>query len=190
MSDAVSALAGVAYSGTIKIEDAGPRGMILLRGDLADTDLKNAATSISALDFPDTGVAKCAGERGLCWMSPDELLVLVPYTERAKTLKTIAATLGSKHHLAADVSDARAVFRLSGDNLAIREVLAKLTPADMRPKSLPNGHLRRTRLAQVPAAFWFHTDTLAELICFRSVAQYVFGILKISAAPGSEVGHF
>ncbi len=65
MSDAVSALAGVAYSGTIKIEDAGPRGMILLRGDLADTDLKNAATSISALDFPDTGVAKCAGERGL-----------------------------------------------------------------------------------------------------------------------------
>ena len=73
---------------------------------------------------------------------------------------------------------------------AIREVLAKLSPADMRISALPVGRVRRTRLAQVPAAFWFTDDSEAVVICFRSVADYVFGLLSTAAQPGSEVGHF
>lgn len=49
---------------------------------------------------------------------------------------------------------------------------------------------RRTRLAQVPAALRMVDDETFEVICFRSVAQYVFDLLKVAGQPGSEVGFF
>ncbi|MEO9629184.1 MAG: sarcosine oxidase subunit gamma, partial [Sulfitobacter sp.] len=49
---------------------------------------------------------------------------------------------------------------------------------------------RRTRMGQVPAAFWLREDGVFEVICFRSVAQYMFDLLSVAAQPGSEVGHF
>jgi len=49
--------------------------------------------------------------------------------------------------------------------------------------------VRRTRFAQVPAAFWMQDDNSAEVVAFRSVAAYVFGLLKTAAAAG-PVGHF
>jgi len=77
---------------------------------------------------------------------------------------------------------ARAVFRISGDKA--REVICKLAPVDMSPKAFPAGHFRRTRLAQTPAAFWMPDAQTVELICFRSVADYVFGLLSRAAMPG------
>ncbi|MGC1503573.1 MAG: sarcosine oxidase subunit gamma, partial [Sulfitobacter sp.] len=49
---------------------------------------------------------------------------------------------------------------------------------------------RRTRLAQVPAAFWMPDAETVQIICFRSVAQYVFDVLNVAAQCGSEVGAF
>jgi sarcosine oxidase subunit gamma len=124
--------------------------------------------------------------RGLAWMSPDELLAILPYAEVAGKLDEVARAMGSAHHLAVDVSDARALFRLK--DKGVREVVAKLCPVDMA--TFRPGEIRRTRMAQVPAAFWVPDDETVMLICFRSVAQYAFDLLKGAAAPGGEVGHF
>ena len=43
-------------------------------------------------------------------------------------------------------------------------------------------------MGRVPAAVWGNEDGSFEVICFRSVAQYVFDVLKVSAQPGGEVG--
>lgn len=190
MSDAVSALQGASFKGQIAVRENGLRGMITLRGDLASVNVKNAATGVTGVDFPDRRAANCVGEKGLCWMSPDEILVLLPYSEVGRALGAMGTTLKDEHHLAVDVSDARASFTLEGEGAAIRNVLAKLTPADLRPDALPVGEMRRTRLSQVPAAIWFPEENRAELICFRSVAAYVWGLLVNAAEPGSEVGYF
>ena len=190
MSDKVTALAGADFDGTISVRDGGLQGMITLRGDFDSTDLRNAATGVSGVDFPGQNEVRTVGDRGLAWMSPDELLVMVPHGGTAEALTSIGATMGEAHHLAVDVSDARAVFHLEGQGETLREVLAKLTPADMRASALPVGRIRRTRLAQTAAAIWFTDENTATLICFRSVAVYVFSLLKQSAAPGSEVGYF
>ena len=123
-------------------------------------------------------------------MSPDELLILLPYDDVTSALTAMSVALKGEHALVVDVSDARASFRIEGEGALIRETLAKLTPADMRAAALPVGILRRTRLAQVPAAFWLQSEGAAHLICFRSVASYIFGILKHAATPGSEAGFF
>ncbi|MFW5881638.1 MAG: sarcosine oxidase subunit gamma, partial [Roseicyclus sp.] len=94
--------------------------------------------------------------------------------------------LSESHHLALNVSDARATFAVEGPAGALRDTLAKITPADMGALGL--AEMRRTRLQQVPAAIWFASETEARVICFRSVARYVFDLLALSAREGGEVG--
>ena len=189
MSEPVTALGGATWSdGIATVAEAPLQGMITVRGPLADPAVKNAATGVTAVDFPAQGMANCVADRGICWMSPDELLVLCPYDTVAANLEKMQATLDKARAMAVDVSDARAVFRLSGPHA--REVLAKLAPVDLAPDGFTPGMFRRTRLAQVPAAFWLHDADLFQIVCFRSHAQYVFDLLKVAAQPGSEVGVF
>jgi sarcosine oxidase subunit gamma len=98
------------------------------------------------------------------------------------------ARLGALPHLAADVSDMRAVFRIE-HGLAARETVAKLAPVDLAPGRFEAGTLRRTRLAQIPAAIWWEEDGIT-LVCFRSVARYAFDVLAQAAAEGGAVDYF
>ena len=188
MSEARSALDGAAFDGSVRVEEAGLRGMISLKGDLGDTGVKSAATGVAGVDMPGPLSASAVGDRALLWMAPDELLILLPRGEAGDAVATIRTALAGTHHLAADVSDARAVFGVTGARA--RETLQKLTPADLRPAAFGPGHCRRTRLAQVPAALWMVDETRVDLVCFRSVARYVFDLISNAARPGAEVEHF
>lgn len=188
MSEPVNALDSARFDGLVSVVELPPQGMITLRGDFSSSTFQIAAKTVGGGTMPAPRRAEINGRRGLLWMSPDEALVLCPYGEVSQSLGTLARLLGETHALAVDVSDARACFELHGSE--IRDVLAKLTPADMSRTGLPLGELRRTRLAQVPAAFWLESETRAQVICFRSVAGYVFDLFKTAAAPDSDVGFF
>jgi sarcosine oxidase, subunit gamma len=188
MSDANSALPGATYSGSVEVREAGLRGMITLRGDLGSAKLKTAVKKLTGLDVPEQGAIALAGETGVAWMSPDELLLLTAYSDAPDLAAQLSTALSGHHHLVANVSDARAVFALSGAKS--REVLAKLTPADLSPAAFGPGQIRRTRLAQVPAAFWLSGDNNFHVVCFRSVADYVFALLKNAAHPQADVNFF
>ena len=166
----------------VRIERLADQGMITIRGDLDAPEFTKALSLTPPKARQITG-----GDVPLAWMSPDELLALCPNDAVAGHIARLSKALEGQHHLLADVSDARAVFRLIGEDRAVREVLAKLSPADLRPESLPHGEIRRTRLAQIAAAFWLDADG-ATLICFRSVARYAEDILKVSCRD--RVGHF
>lgn len=191
MSDAVSARAGAVFDGYCRISDAGRVGMITLRGELADPAFSKAVAAVTGLDVPDrrqiTGGTDADGPR-LAWMSPDELLLFCAAGAAPERAAALTGALTGLHALAVDVTDARAVFRVEG--ASAREVLAKLTPANVAPGAFAPGEMRRTRLGQVPAAFHMTSETTFEVIAFRSVAGYVFDLLSNAAKPGSEVGHF
>jgi sarcosine oxidase, subunit gamma len=189
MSEPVTALKNASYTaGIAEISEIGPQGMITLRGDLTANPLRKAARDAAQVAYPETRMCHTDGARGLAWMSPDELLILCPYDAVAETLGKLQKPLSKHHALAVNVSDARALFRVGGPHA--REVLAKLAPVDLAPDAFTPGMFRRTRLAQVPAAFWLEEDGSFRVICFRSVAQYVYDLLKTAAQPGSEVGYF
>lgn len=187
MLEAVSALNGAACQGYVKVEELGLQGMITLRGDLSLADMKNAATGVAGVDMPGRREIRWVDQRGLAWMSPDELLALVPYAEVSQKLEQIRGIKGKHHYLAVDVSDARAMFRISGKG--VREVIAKLCPVDMSEDAFAPGQIRRTRMAQVPAAIWMTDAQTIHIVCFRSVAQYVFDLLRGASEAGSEVGY-
>ncbi|WP_375172631.1 sarcosine oxidase subunit gamma [Pseudooceanicola sp.] len=180
MSDPVTALSNAVAEGPVRVAETGPHGMITLRGDLADAAVAKALTSASGLDTPAPRRLTSDGVRTLAWMSPDEALLLLPRGDLAAVQAALTEALGGVHALVADMSDARATFRLSGEDAHLREVLARLAPVDMDRFEI--GEVRRTRLAQVAAAIWMPEAGVAELVCFRSVAQYVFDLLRTAAA--------
>ena len=188
MSNAVSALQGEAYEGAVRVQEMGLVGMITLRGDHGDAKLKAAVKDITGTTIPGQREITVTDGRGAAWMSPDELLLMLPYADVHDALATLATKLAGTHHLAANVSDARAVFCLEGDS--VREVIARLCPVDMSPAAFGPGIIRRTRMAQIPAALWMTDDSTINVVCFRSVAQYAFDLLKDAAQPGAPVGVF
>lgn len=183
MSDPASALGHAAFDGFAQVREIGPLGMIALRADPGLPALTAAVQAAVGLDLPDRRRIRRAGDRAVGWMAPDEWLLILPYAEVGKALDRIASALSGQHHLAVDVSDARAVFRIEGPKAA--EVLMKLTPVDHA--AMAPDELRRTRAAQVACAFWCD-ETGCTLVSFRSVAGYVMGLLTHSAQPGSELG--
>ncbi|MEM9524341.1 MAG: sarcosine oxidase subunit gamma family protein [Pseudomonadota bacterium] len=188
MSESASALGRARNTGFAIVEEIGLRGMITLRGDLSSIRLRSAVTDLTHVDFPVRGTCVCSAGHGIAWMSPDEILVMCPHDAAGAETAALRKRLEGSHHLVVDVSDARAVFCVRGD--ASREVIAKLAPVDLHPDSFKPGMFRRTRLAQISAAFWMRDETVFELICFRSVARYVFDLLTTSAKSGAEVGYF
>lgn len=188
MSEPISALNHASYDGIVKVEECGLQGMITLRGDLSDKVLAKAVKDATVQKVPGQREALVNGDTGVCWMSTDELLVLVPYAEVEAKLAAMASALSGTHALAVNVSDARAVFRISGANA--REVVGKLAPVDLSAEAFQPGQIRRSRLAQVAGAFWMDDAETFRVVCFRSAADYVFKLLKVAAQPGSEVGFY
>ncbi|MGB5869606.1 MAG: sarcosine oxidase subunit gamma family protein [Albidovulum sp.] len=183
MSNAVSALDGKSYEGFAQISEAGLQGMITLRGDLASAAMQKALKAAIGLDVPAARKITLKDGASVGWMSPDELLILVPYAKVAETVASLTKSLQKDHALVSDVSDARAMFRVKGARAT--DVLMKLCPVDFA--NLQPGELRRSRAAQVAAALWKSDEDEFTLISFRSVAGYVFGLLESSARPGSEL---
>jgi sarcosine oxidase, subunit gamma len=181
MSDPVSALNGASFKGFATIREIGPLGMITLRAKGLKT-LDKAVKAVTGTKVPAQRRIEVKGDYACGWMSPDEYLLIVPYVEVADALAKIAKALAGEHHLAVDVSDARAVFWIEGEKAD--QVLRKLSPTDL--DKLEPGELRRSRTAQVAAAFWKQSDGF-KLVCFRSVAGYVMGLLSHSATLQSEL---
>ena len=170
----------------VTVRDLGAVGMITLRGDLADPKLQSVAGEISGQGIPEPGKCQVSGLRGLCWMSPDELLILTPRDAVAAAVARIDTALIGQHYLAVDVSDARTVLAVEGAGAA--EVLAKLAPVDLHPDHFPVGAFRRTRLGQIAGAFWREEGRFV-VVCYRSVGDYALRLLTASAKAG-PVGHF
>jgi sarcosine oxidase subunit gamma len=183
MSEPRSALGGAEAAGFASVREIGPVGMITLRAKPEAAGLAKAVKAAVGTGLPGVRQIVTEGDRACGWMSPDEYLLVMPYTAVAGALEAIGKAMAGAHHLAVDVSDARAVFRVEG--VKADQVLAKLSPVDFA--TLAPGELRRTRAAQVAAALWREGDGFT-VVCFRSVARYVFDLLASGAKPGSELG--
>jgi sarcosine oxidase subunit gamma len=183
----VSALGGARARDTIiGIEDTGLRGQVMVKGDLGRQELADAVREIAGVEVPGVWRAAFAGERGAVWMAPDELLLLMPYADAPEAVGRLGEALAGQHHLALDVSDMRAVLRLTGPLAG--EVLAKGVPCDLRERAFPPGSARRTTTAGIAVALWRPEPELWEIAAFRSQAAHLMAFLEDGARPGSQLG--
>lgn len=158
-------------------------GMITIRADLARAG--DAIAEAAGLAIPETTRITTDGARSLAWMSPDELLLILPAADTADTAEALTAltdALLGEHALLADVSDLRAVFEVTGPKA--QQVLQKLSPVDFA--DFPKDGFRRTRAAQVAVAFWRQGRGF-RVIGMRSTADYLGLILENAALAGSDL---
>jgi sarcosine oxidase subunit gamma len=188
MSDVMTAVTG-SFEGIAKIEALPATGMITIRGDQSSDSFAKAVCEAAGVDsLPGKRETRLTGGYGLLWMSPDELLLLCPYAGAAGTAERLAQALSGDHALVVNVSDARSLMQVQGSRA--REIMAKLAPVDFSKEAFAPGMVRRSRLAQVAGAFWMTDNSTFRIVCFRSVSEYVFGLLKVSADLGGEVDYF
>lgn len=180
------ATAGAGHS--IRIEDRGPVGQVTLRGDLASDTAKGAVKAAVGIDAPEPLRAAFNGEKGAVWMSRDELLLFVAYDQAGELVEGLESALSGVHHMAVDVSDARAVIALTGAGVA--ETLAKGAPIDLSAGAFPVGAARRTHIGGTAVAFWRKTEEEWEIVCLRSFSRHLFDWLLQVSRQGSEVGAF
>ena len=165
------------------VEAAPPLAMLTLRADLAAPETAAAVQAATGQGVPGTRGLSWQDGRGAAWMAPDELMLLLPPEAAAEAQAAARTALGESFATLVDVSDARAAFRLTGPRAD--EVLMKLAPVDLA--RFPEGEIRRSRAGQVAVAFWRSGPQEITLVCFRSVADYMLGLLATAAAPGGEV---
>ncbi len=183
MSEPVSALMGASSQGFCTVEEAGLVGMITLRADLSLAKVAKAVKSATGAEMPGQGAVSSGNKGRVAWMSPDELLLIVDHDAAPGMVEKLAKALVASHALVVAVSDARAMFVVKGEGA--RDVIAMFRPADLR--NFTPSMLRRARFAQVPAAFHMPDKDSFEIVCFRSVAGYMFELLANAARTGSEV---
>jgi len=184
MVDLASPLAGAEHAGFVTVRADGLRGMITLRGDQDNPALALALHQATGCDMPARRRVVGAGGNAVAWMSPDELLVMVPYAQARAITDALSTTLAGEFATVADVSDARAVFTVTGTHAP--DMLCKLCPVDF--SAFGESEIRRTRAAQVATALWRARAEEYSLVCFRSVAQYMFDLLSNAARPGTGTG--
>lgn len=168
------------FEGFVQVAEAEHPGMITLRG-AAETLEKMAKSLGCAVPNPLQVTSGKAGR--LAWMSPDELMFFCKAGAAQETMAKVTKALGADHGMVVDVTDARAVFNVTGDLAS--DVIAKLCPFDRR--GLMPGMIRRTRIGQVAGAV-ICEDGGYTVIGFRSVGDYLFELLSHAAKPGSALG--
>lgn len=156
--------------GTLVVTEADP-GPITLVQPLRDARSRAALERAlgGGLPGPGEAVARAAGR--CLWCGPERALVL------GAGVETEAAAL-------IDQSDAWAVARIEGPDS--REVLARLTPLDVRRSAFSEGRTARTLLGHMTAQITPVGPEGFEVMVFRSMAETL--VHDLSRAMGFVAG--
>ncbi|MEO1292017.1 MAG: sarcosine oxidase subunit gamma family protein, partial [Pseudomonadota bacterium] len=141
----------------VAVQELPLRGMLSMRGDLANPAIAAAVQMAVGQTMPGPLGTSGDGTARVLWMSPDELLLMLPHREAAEKTQVLRQSLTGHVASVTDVSDARQVFEVKGEGA--REVLAKGTPIDLHPAAFRLGQFRRTRVGAVAAGLYLTADS-------------------------------
>ncbi|WP_337659756.1 sarcosine oxidase subunit gamma [Anderseniella sp. Alg231-50] len=176
---------------SISISEVADRGMIDLRGEAGSVKFRQAAKTALGIDLPlkprSTAVK---GDVTVLWLSVDQWLVCCPRNKAAGLVDKLRKNLDTLHSLVVDVSDARAIIRLEGDNA--REVMMKGSSIDFTLPDYKTGLVRRLVFAEIAALAHIVTDKpcTIDIYVFRSFADYTWKWIEATAKPAATIGLF
>ncbi len=132
------------------------------------------------LCFPQPGQSCCTGDIAAIWAGLNQAVLVGARPH---------ASLGAQAALV-DQSDAWAHLILQGAGMG--DVLARLTPIDLRPKAFAVGHVARSTIGHMNAVIWRRDEDRFDLFTFRSMGAYAWDeITHIMAhlAARAAIGH-
>lgn len=173
----------------VGVEELREFGMIDVRGLTNSRKFMAAARKALGFDLPKTPRTSTAKGNIRClWLSVDQWLVVCPHKSKVALLKKLKTAAEGTHSLITDVSDARAVIRLTG--AWVRQVLMKGATVDFTQEEFGEGFVRRISFADVPAMVHVvpGIEDTFDLFMFRSHAHHAWDWIIATAKQGSNTG--
>ncbi len=147
-----------------------------------------AATMELGFSLPHLPRTSVSGRgRTALWWSVDQWLVTCARARAHDLATKLETSLGRTHSMVTNVSDARCVIRISGDQT--RELLMKGCNLDLLANDLAPGYVRRTQIAEIPVALHFVSDAPLsfDIYVFRSYATYIWQWLTIAGRASASL---
>jgi sarcosine oxidase subunit gamma len=144
-----------------------------LRGQSQDARFMRAVASVTAAPPPVQACTSVSGLFGsILWLGPDEWLVVSESQAGGEIVARLRQALRALPAAATDVSDARIVYALAGENA--RAALAKGCSIDFHAREFPPGRCVQTLLAKVAVLIHARAAQSFEVHVARSFADYAW----------------
>jgi len=173
-------------------------GYLNLRGAMHSAGLRDKVESVLALSLPlRPNTVTVEKRRLVCWLGPDEWLVVTAPGEQGRVLEALRAALTGQHAAVSDVSGGQTLIESAGPHA--RDVLAKGCTLDLHPRAFLPGQCAQTLVAQCPVLILrAGTRDAFGLVVRRSFADYLWrwlvdaaqeydlAVLPPQSQPGSD----
>lgn len=148
-------------------------GLINLRGQSEDAAFGKAVAKAAGVEPPlNANTVAVHGEFTLCWLGPDEWLIVTPPEGAGKLIDKLHKGLADRHAAVTDVSGGFAAITLSGPDA--RRVLAKGCTLDLHPREFTTGHCAQSLLAKAGVVLIARGENDFEIVVRRSFADYLW----------------
>ncbi len=155
-----------------------------LRGDPEDVAFLAAVKGVLGVDLPlVANTTAHAGEHIVCWLGPDEWLLLST-ADSATLANALQAAIGDIHSSVTEIGGGNVVLVLRGAH--VRELLARDCPLDLHPRELGPGGCAQTRLGKTAVLLRPLDDGAMELVARRSFVNYLRLWFQQAGATFSE----
>ena len=146
-------------------------GFLVIRGNAADPAFTAGVEQAIGLALPGTLQSTSNEKRRLCWISPDEWVVILPIDECFAAERALRDSL-SGHFAVVNGSGGQTM--LLADGAGVRKMLNKSTPYDVHPSNFPVGKVVTSVFAKTQAVIIRAGEDQWQLIIRRSFADYVW----------------
>lgn len=150
-------------------------GHLSLRGNPEKANLQDAVQAVFGLDLPGPLQSCVKDEVRICWLSPDEWLIMLPYKDSFEKEVALRKHL-SGHISIVNLSGGQTVLNLSGP--AVQKVLKKSTPYDVHDDNFATNKVVGTIFAKSQAIVIRTGAQDWQLVVRRSFADYIWAWLQ------------
>jgi len=132
----------------LRLEEVRFLGKLALQGD--GDAIADAIRTATGLELPrQAGGSNRNDTTTVCWLGPEEWLLLCPPESEAGLAKSLRDALGDTPHQLVDVTDQHTVIELAGPGT--RDLLSRLTTLDLHPRHFRAGQVAGSLFGQVQA---------------------------------------
>ncbi|OLP44025.1 sarcosine oxidase subunit gamma [Rhizobium oryziradicis] len=166
-----------AGSAHVTLTPATPASRISLRAGADAVAGLSTALNLALPTTPKTSTQ--SGPSLAFWLGPDEWLVI---DESEADLMALCATSGTIHS-ATNVSHRNTAILVSGPGSV--QTLNTACPLNLSQKTFPVGSVTRTVFGKIEIVLYRMNEQDFRVECWRSFAEYAFGMLQEGAADAS-----
>lgn len=159
-------------------------GYVNLRGDAGDAIFLAAVEGVLGTALPlDPNIITEGEDLTVCWMGPDEWLLILPPGAQTRCVADLSQALGEHHASAVDTTGGYTLVNVAGARR--RELLAKGCTLDLHPRSFSPGQCAQTNLGKAGVLLIPRGDASDaqsfDVVVRRSFADYLGIWLEHSA---------